>query len=50
MGPAFYYISRCQNTQSEVIHLNISQEAPNPSQQLKQTLKALKRINTIESP
>ena len=34
MGLAFYYILRCQNTQPEVAHLNIGQEAPNHSLQL----------------
>ena len=34
MGLAFYYISRCQNTQPKVAHLNIIQKRPNQSLQL----------------
>ena len=48
MGLAFYYISRCQNTQSEVPHLNISQKAPNQSLQLENTRSLGKKLTESE--
>ena len=48
MGPAFYYISRCQNTQHEETHLNITEKAPNQSLQLENTRIIWKKLTQLE--
>ena len=48
MGHAVYYISRCQNTQLEATHLNISQKAPILSLQLENTRNLRKKLTESE--
>ena len=48
MGHAVYYISRCQNTQPEATHLNISQKAPILSLQLENTRNLRKKLTESE--
>ena len=48
MGLVFYYISRSQNTQAKVQHLNINQKAPNQSLQLENTMNVWKKLTESE--
>ena len=50
MRLAFYYISRCQNTQPELTHLNVSQKAPNQSLQLENTNFRKKSLKSEKLP
>ena len=48
MELSFYYISRWQNTQTKVTHLNISHKAVNQSMQLKNTWSLSKKLTEFE--